>query len=292
MARIAEALLTGQGPSRGHQHLMLDNQFGGTNSLTTNYEEWVSTTHHVTTDIIPILIESPRFFDEMPDPAFWHSMLKSAVESHCKLWDGLKSTLSVESAMTAYGGAGEEFGDPTKVKREKSVPALTIVDTYGRPHQNFFTDWILYGIADPETNYPAFVTISGNNPTDWLADMYSCTVLFIQPDPTHLHVSNAWLSTNMYPNTSGPIEGKRDITAAGELLELAISFEGAITQTGHGVMQFATTVLAAINAGLPNANPHMRQAFIRSINASVAGNPAQGYKGQLAKISEEAVMAS
>ena len=36
----------------------------------------------------------------------------------------------------------------------------------------------------------------------------------------------------------------------------------------------------------------MRQAFIRSINASVAGNPAQGYKGQLAKISEEAVMAS
>ena len=292
MARIAEALLTGQAYSRGHAHVQLDNQFGGTNSLTANYAEWASTTHHVSSDIIPVLIESPKFFDEMPDPAFWHSMLKSMIEQHCKVWEGLKSTLTVESAMTAYGGAGEEFGDPTKVKREKSVPTLTVVDTYGRPHQQFLKDWIYYGISDPETNVPAFVTISGKNPTDWLADMYSCTVLFIQPDPTHLRVSNAWLSTNMYPNTAGPEEGKRDVTAAGELLEIQVAFEGSITQTGHGVMAFAKTVLDSINAGLPNANPQMREAFIKAINASVASNPAQGYKGQLAKISSEAVMAS
>lgn len=291
MARVTEALMTGQAFSRGHDHYQIDVQFGGQNGWSPNYEEWASTTHYVRKDTIALLIESPKFFDMMPDPPFWHSCLKSLVELQAKSWDGLKSTLTVETVGTAFGGAGEEFDDYVNVKREKSAPVCTVVDLYGRPIQHFLHDWITYGLEDPDTKIPSIVTVTGVVPNDWLADMYSATMLFIEPDPTHLRVSKAWLTTNMYPKTSGPIEGKRDRTASGELLEISIEWTG-VTQVGHGVMEFAKTVLDAINAGLPNANPMMRKAFIQSISPMVSGNMAQAYKGQLAKVGDEAVMAS
>lgn len=291
MGRITEALMTGQAFSRGHDAVMVDTQFGGQNGWTAEYDEWANTTHYVRKNMIPLLIEAPRFFEMMPDPAFWTGCLKSLVERQAKTWDGMKSTLSVEVVDTPFGGAGEVFHDYTKTKREQSTPTCTIVDVYGRPHQHFLEDWITYGLADPDTNVPGIVTVSGQAPGDWLADQYSATMLFIEPDPTHLKVSKAWLCTNMFPKTAGANEGKRDVTAPGELSELSVEWTG-LTQTGHGVMAFAKTILDSINAGLPNANPRMRQAFVQAIHASVAGNPVTAYKGQLAGVADEAVMAS
>jgi hypothetical protein len=239
--------------------------------------------------MVCLLIEPPRFFLQMPNPEFWVSALKSIFEVQAKSWDGMKSSLTVNTATTAVGGAGEMFDDPTNVVRERSEPSLTIVDLAGRPVQNFLHDWITYGVMDPDTKVPSFTTVVGAAPTDWLADMFSATALFFEADPTHLTVAKAWLCTNMFPKGTGDILGKRDMTADGSTLELQIGFTG-VTQTSAGVIDFAQTLLDAMNK--TNANPMIRKSFLDAISSDVSSNPAKAYKGGLEQVGQEAVAAS
>lgn len=290
MARLADALLTGQAFSRGRKVQQLDLQYGGQNGYAPNLAEWASTTHYVRRNLVCLLIEAPKGFAMMPDPAFYVSALKSMVEIHAKTWDGFASGLTVDAgAETAVGGAGEMFQDFVNVTRARTNPVSTFTDMYGRPIQHFLHDWITYLIADPDTKVPALSTIAGVKPADLLADMYSATMLFYEPDPTHTQVAKAWLTTNMYPKTTGDIIGKRDLTAAGEILDLSIEWTG-LTQTGAGVVNFAQTLMDAMN--LANANPMMRNSFIQAIASDVSSNVSKAYKGSMEKVGTEAALKS
>jgi hypothetical protein len=285
----ANALMTGQAFSRGKNTPLVDLQFGGNMGWATHYAEWPSMTHYVRKNMVCLLMEAPRFFQSMPNPEFWIGALKSICEVQAKSWDGLKSSLTVNTATTAVGGAGEMFDDPTNVTRERSEPSLTIVDLYGRPVQNFLHEWITYGVMDPDTKVPSFTTVAGVKPTDWLADMYSATMLFFEADPTHTHIAKAWLVTNMFPKATGDILGKRDMTADGETLELQIGFTG-ITQTSSGVVDLAQTLLDAMNK--TNANPMVRKAFMDAIGSDVSSNSVNAYKGGLEMVGAESARPS
>jgi hypothetical protein len=269
MPRFNNALLTGQSFSRGRMVPQLDVQYGGQNGYAPHLGEWASTTHYVRRNLVCMLIEAPKAFAMMPDPTFYVSALKSLVEIHAKTWDGFNAGLTVEVSETAVGGAGEKFHDITNVTRAQTVPVSTFTDMYGRPIQHFLNDWITYLIGDPDTKVPMLSTIAGVKPSDMLADMYSATMLFYEPDPTHTKIAKAWLTTNMYPKSNGDWQGKRDLTAAGEPLELSIEWTG-LTQSGRGVEMFAQKLMDTIN--LANANPNLRKSFMQNITSDVASN--------------------
>jgi hypothetical protein len=104
-------------------------------------------------------------------------------------------------------------------------------------------------------------------PADILADWSTMTCLFIEPDNLHRRVVKAWVTTNMMPKETGPIEGKRDLTSASELLELSIPFTG-ISQYGLGVNKLAQAILNNIN--VTNAVPFLHKAFINTADSNVA----------------------
>lgn len=289
MGRLTDALMTGQAFSRGRATPQLDLQYGGQNGWAPNLAEWVSTTHYVRKNLVCLLLEAPKGFSMMPDPAFWISALKSMVEVHAKTIEGFQTGLTVETSTTAVSGGGEMFQDVTNVTRNRVEPVFTFTDMYGRPIQHFLHDWITYLIADPDSKVPMLSTIAGLKPNDQLADMYSATMLFYEPDPTHTKVAKAWLTTNMYPLSTGDITGKRDLTSAGELSELSITFSG-VTQTGLGVVAFAQTLLDRIN--IANANPNLRNAFMDDITADVSGNMQAGYKGTAEDLGADVVQPS
>ena len=281
MARIPKALLDGTAHDRGRKVRQLDVQWGGVNGFSPNYSEHVSMTHYVSKDTVHLLVEPPKAFLMMPDPAYWISTLRSLIETHAMNWDGFQSGLTVETTQTPVGGAGEQFEDPSNVTRAKTDPTCTVRDMWGRPFQNFLEAYITYLIMDPDTKTPMISTIAGVKPGDWLADKYSFTMLSYETDPTHTQVAKAWLSTNMFPKTSGDHNGKRDRTSGGTNLDINIPWS-AITQTGLGVVDFAQKLVDQIN--LTNANPGLRQSFVSALDADVSGNFAQGYKGVLEKI--------
>lgn len=264
MSRLADAILQG-GYSRGKSN-MLDLSYGGQNGFAPNLTEWVSQTHYVRRNVHCILLEAPRGFQYLPEPAFWISALKNMVEVHARTITGLNAGLDVSYSEVAVSGGGELFEDVTDVKRERSNVTFGFTDLYGRPMQTFIQNWILYLLGDPENKIPMINTLTTVRPSDMLADMSSATMLFIEPDPTHSKVAKSWIGTNMRPRLTGEIAGRKDLTAAGDLSELDIGFTG-VYQSGIGVDMFAQAILNSLN--MNNANPNLRPAFAQGIASDV-----------------------
>jgi hypothetical protein len=285
MARLNDAILQ-NAFSRGEMP-MLDMQYGGMNGYAPNLVEWVSNQSYVRRNLICLLIEAPKGFQYLPDPQFWVSALRALVETHAKTIEGFNAGLTVEMSETAVGGGGEQQQDPTNVTIGRSEPTFGFVDKYGRPIQTFIQEWIRGLIMDPYSKVPDIATLEGERPSDLLSDMYSATMLFFEPDPTHTKVAKAWLCCNMYPSETGEISGKRDLTSAGELAELTIKFS-AVTQTGLGVRAFAQKLLDNIN--FTNANPYVQNAFVQDISADVSAIAnGNGYKSGAETLGETAI---
>jgi len=266
MARIQNTILdTSKAPGNGLA-TTVDLKIGGQNGYMVDMQSIVANAGYVKRNIIPILLDAPRGFKDLPNPDMWVANLKNLVELHSQSIEGLTSTLSVEFAEAAIGGAGEMQEDIANVTRARTVPVFSWPEKYGKSVQAFLTGWIVNLMGDPETKVPRVVSLGGNKPTDLLPDYTGMTVLFIEPDPTQTQVIHAWLCTNMMPKTAGENTGKRDLTAAGEALVHSVEFT-SITQIGAGVDQTAQKFLDNMN--LTAVNPNNRPAFVDAMVADV-----------------------
>lgn len=259
---------------------MLDLTKGGQFGYSPVVKEWVSNQAYVRRQLIPILLEAPDFFQMMPNPAKWVQTLRALVELHPRTIEGFNAALTVETNDHPVGGAGEMQDEFVDVKRVRTEPKFTFHEKYGMPIQTFLYNWITYGLMDPETKTAMVGTLgarSGNKgyPENMLANWYSMTMLFIEPDPTHRKVVKAWITTNMFPKGTGDIIGKRDLTTGSELLELNIDFTG-ISQYNLGTIIMAQKILDSIN--IQNANPFLREAFVSGYDKNVKAATDAGYE--------------
>ena len=266
MSRVSDALLGDTAFARNSNQVLLYPKYGGQFGYAAKYDEWISNQAYVRRNLIPVVHEMPKFFRLMPDANKWYASCRAIMEEHPQTIEGFQAGLTVEIDEHAFAGAGEFQQEFIDVKRARSKPSFTWTEKYGNPLQNFFDAWIRYGMMDPETKYALVGTLTGERPDDMLADMYSMTMLFIEPDPTGRKAVKAWLTTNMFPTSNGDIIGKRDLTSAHELTKLNIEFTG-LSQFGTGVTKYAQKVLDAII--MTNANPYNRAAFLNSISSEV-----------------------
>lgn len=285
MARQSDIILAGKAYSIGRTAPMVDLKSGGQHGFMPDYASYISNAAYVRRNLICRLIEAPKGFDLLPDPAKWRETLKVLVELHPRTIEGLNAQLNVDVTSNPFGGAGEEQEDPTDVKQARSTPSFGYVEKYGRPINAFFDAWIRELIMDPATKVPNVVTRGQAKLIDLLPDFRGMTCMFIEPDPTHTKVDKAWLCTNMFPKTAGQVEGRRDLTTAGNQLEYTIEFT-SIAQTGNGVNRYAQSLLDEMN--LSGANPQNRKSFLEAISADVKAG-ANGYAEQIATAGRTAI---
>ena len=285
MTRVTNALLGSNAFGIGANQPMLDLRQGGQHGYAPNLTEWVSNQAYIRRNLICILLEAPGFFQLMPNPTTWVQSLKSLVELHARTIEGFNAALTVEFAEHPVGGGGEMQQEVTDVKRARTEPVFGFVEKYGRPIQTFLEMWIRYGMLDPDAKIALAGTLASTasasptrsdialsydttnkRPQDLLADWSTMTCLFIEPDVLHKSVVKAWITTNMMPKETGPIEGKRDLTSPSDLLELSIPFTG-ISQYGLGVNKLAQQILNNIN--ITNAVPFLHKAFISKFDTTV-----------------------
>ena len=266
MSRLTNAILANTTSyAHGHNAPMVDLQNGGQMGFSPDLASWVSNQAYVRRNLICLLVEAPKGFNLLPDPASWIATLRSLVELHPLSIDGLNAGLEVEFASNPVGGGGQMHEDFTDVKETQSSPVFRWGEKYGMPVASFFRGWITNLVMDPNSKVANVATLA-TKPTDLLSDQTAATMIFIEPDPTFTKVVKSWLVTNMMPKGTGEIVGRRDLTQAADATTYDITFTG-IAQFGVGVDAFAQTLLSAIS--LTGANPQNRPAFVNAITADI-----------------------
>lgn len=193
--------------------------------------EIINHTSYLRRDLIPILLNYPRFFDHMPNTSLLVSTLKSLVEERALRIDGINPKLSVEYTETPIGAAGETIVEPTKVRQERSSITFTFSEVMGKAIQRFIEFMIKYGIANPHTNTPqvsSYINIS-NEEYMYTLDFYSFTMAFIEPDPTNQYAVDGFICTNCWFTEAGDRLGTRDIQGPKEKLEITTTINPILT---------------------------------------------------------------
>lgn len=251
----------------------------GTNIFTPDLANLASNTPLVTRNLIPFLIEAPRFFQYAPNSRQLVRSLKAFIENHVRTIDGIQQTLTVDTAESPWGGSGERIQTATNVTRAVSSPNFGCWELQGRAIQRFVKWWITYGIGDENTKVPRIVSEGNVPPEKYDATFYGCTVLFVEPDPTFQDVVSAYLGSNMYPLGTGPWEGRKDASQIGQNLDLNIEMTG-LFDVSEGVIMYARELMKTLN--IRGMNPNDQRTWVESISADVRAANI-GLKDQLAK---------
>ena len=212
------------------------------------YAEFISQTPYVKMNVIPILMGYPRFFEYMPNPEMWISMVKAFMEVHPQTIDGLSTGITVEFDETPVTRS-EYLEEAVNSVRERSSITHGYKEKANRTYQNFLDIWIRYGIMDPDTTsvlVSEYINDINEISGIYLPHLKACTMMYIEPDLTRKVVSNAWFCTNMQPKGTGDITGKSDIKSSLETLDLSIGFT-SITLSNQAVKDLAAKLLANMN---------------------------------------------
>lgn len=284
MARKTETILGSVAWNANSGITQVTPEIGGQFGYATNPSEWLGAQAYLPRNLIPIVLETPRFFKLMPNPEKWVAAWKLFFEKHAKTIEGLKAGLTVENAEHNFGGAGEMFQEVSDVKRERSTLSVSCVEKYGNVWQNFWEKVIMYGMMHPETKTPLSATLA-EGPEDHLADWFTGTIAFIEPDATGKKAMRCWVVVNVGPQSNGPVEGKLDKTSAFSIKELSLEFT-ALSFYGEGTRVLGQQLLDAIK--MTWANPNIRSSFINSVSSDVAA-VVKGYQESVTSISESRV---
>lgn len=285
MSRLTDALLGSSAFGVGANQPMLDPTYGGWFGFAPVMKEWISNQAYMRRNLVPILLEAPKFFQLMPNPEKWVSCLRSIVELHAKTWEGFNGGLTAEFDEHPAGGGGEMQQELTDVKRARTEPSMTIVEKYGMPVQTLLHHWMTYGMMDPDAKFALANTLEGNQPDDMLADWFTMTMAFIEPCPMHKRAVKTWITTNMMPKTTGEIIGKRDLNSPSEISTLTIDWTG-LSVFNLGSNAAGQLLLDGIN--MTNANPYLRPAWINAVAAEVE-DAVNGYRSNVETLGGEAV---
>lgn len=278
-------------PSLAHNLArMSDLTYGGQHGWASNLQEYLGNQAYVRKQLYCVVLEVPSFFRLMSDPDKWTQIFKSLMETQSRSIEGLKADITVDTDEHAVGGAGEMMQEPIDSKRARSEPSHTFVERIGMPIQNFISQWIDYGIINPDTKVALASTLPGArvNINEWLAERYSATCLYFEADATFTKVTKAWICTNMYPKGTGSIEGKRDLTTGGEINTLTIEFTALSLSNTLGVKLFAQNILNQIN--ITNANPNLRPSFVQGIHPDLYKARNGGLVNSIANVGANAIV--
>jgi len=209
--------------------------------------EWMHEQSYLRRDVIPVVLQVPKGFSLLPNPTEWNEAIKALFEVHAKTIEGLNSSLTVEHAEHVLGMSGATMREVGNVTREAtSITIGGIQERYGNPFEILLDVWIRYMMMDPDHKTPLITRVAAAEtlPKAWTAEWYTCTVMFIEPDPLYRMPVHAWLVSNLYPSGNPDIVGSKDKTAGRATKELSIDMGGfALPHTNKRVKALATKII-------------------------------------------------
>lgn len=254
---------------------MVDVRRGGGFGYAVDYQALVNDTPHVSNNLICRVLASPRGFDLLDGDIAksWHGGFKALFETHAVTVEGLNKTLNPSWSSVPWGGSGEEFEVPTGMTRSKSDVQFTFNEKMGLPITHMVEQYHRLFIMDEDTKHP-MIAMSGKPIVDGLADFYTWTMIFIEPDRYLQYVRRAWIVANMGIKTSPQNEGKRDKNSDQSTLSIDLQMSG-ISQVGYAVDAVARKILGEIRA--TQNDPRRDPAFMTDYSGAIKDQANAGF---------------
>lgn len=214
----------------------------------------LSTQAYVPKNIIALVISNPEYMDYL-DNVDEAKVLK---EQYKALWEkapneisGLKAGLTVSSATTGRLKAKT----PTGVQEIESSLASVITERPGLPVFKLLNHVVEYGIGDKyggralvtkEKKYKdaASKYPGGSIPTH----LGGSIIIYIQPTPDYLSAELAWLAYDIYPEGTGELEGKMNMTEEKSNVDHNITWASTIVQNKY-VLALADIAIKKMTSG-------------------------------------------
>lgn len=257
---------------------------GGFNGYAVPWTAWVHNAMYTSRPMLTFLLQAPLAFKLLPDSQRYISTLRSLVETIRHRVDGINLRLDVQTDTSQkVGRAGQTFEVFLNTTVTESNVSMSWWERPGLPVYNFFQFWIRTLMADPETGYAAISTYAGTEAYDGLPDMYTMSMLFVEPDVTHRYCVKAVVGVNMFPKTTGDNEMRYDADNVSQVQEVTIEFSGFYHNT-TGTRALGQRMLSSIS--LVNANVYRSAPAVSEIDAMVADSP-MGYAQTVRNISKQ-----
>lgn len=287
MARLKNALMPENVAYGDRNEPTLRMDYGGQFGYAPDIEEWVSNQTHVKRNLVILLLEAPKFMSIMDTPPEWYAGLRALVELHPKSVTGFNAGLEVSVNEQEVGGGGEMQQAYTDVKRSRTVPVFNWIDKDGNIIQRFLEYWVRFGLMDPDSKIPMATTRKAYKEKDWLADWYAMTIMAIEPNTSMTVAMRTWITTNMWPMSTGDISAKREMATEHEIVDISITFTG-ISDTSIGTNVCGQKMLDQIYK--KDANPWLRKCFVPEQDANVKSTDDKvGYQQGVDEIVEESI---
>lgn len=267
MQRFTNPFIGQNGYGRGQSPNTINLAQAGTHTMAPDLANVATNTPYVQRNLIPFLIEAPRFFEFLPNRDLATRCLKAFIEKHTRTINGLNQQIQVDTADNLFGGSGESLKAATNVTRTPSSPTFGGWELQGRAVTRFIKWWIQYGIGDENTKIPLVISDGLVAAEQYDATFYGATILFVEPDPTMTEPVSVWLGTNMFPLATPPWEGRKDASQLGQNLEFDIEFS-MVSDVSVGATIFAREMLRSLN--LRGLNPNDRRLWFTGVSADVA----------------------
>lgn len=258
---------------------------GGMFGYAKQWQSWINNHQYTSRPLLTFLLEAPLGFKLLPDGATHIAILRSLVETVRHRVTGLGHRLEVQvEDNQAFGGSGQKYEVFTNVTESQLNVQFSWWERPGLAIGRYMRFWIETLMMNMETKYASISTVAGTQAYDAMPDMYSMSMLFIEPNATHTKVVQSWIGINMWPKSSGDNEASHDKTSPSQTRELQIDFTG-VYQYGPGVDYFAQKFLDSIK--LVNANAWHESALhgTAKIDAQVAASRTS-YKDTVGNISK------
>ena len=233
-------------PAKGHQP---------------DLETWVTNQAYVPRNLIAVVTRKITPFRD--DEQSFSECVRAILELH---------PISIKGFWTGFSEMGPYEPEPT----------IRVAEKYGRPVDRM----LMYWRAQHELYAHGSFRVTGDTETRLTKENVTVDVMFIEPDPTHTAVVNAWHGIELYPATYDGLESKRDLMGLpGPLSGLPSAFKGFRMRNrwkppvckftlaanrwvmGEEAIAQAQAVLNGIN--LAHANPYERNEFVKHISDDV-----------------------
>lgn len=191
---------------------------------------------HVRQQGILFLIDIPNIykaeFKLVQNPESWSKAWLSLLETRTSGISGFTNKWTTEVGEYQMDATGSKFWEiPIGTNIARSSPSFTWpADFIGRPLETMFKHLTRVGIKDPNTRQAAMHTILQrvSNPTRYtLADMWTFTYIFAQPDSSGKVIEEAYLVRNSFNKETPNNETTKSVSHIG-IEEITIPFTGLI----------------------------------------------------------------